>query len=374
MSSRCSTASRWCWRSVLPAMPSASAAARGSPEASTTTQPPAARNPRHEPVQPERGRVSMLRATTSALAIGAVAFAAALPAAAQDDPVAAAKAYVEQVTAPNPPWDGPTTGPAAQPGKSIVYASADQRNGGALGVGLGVEEAAKLLGWNFHLIDGRASVSGRSEALSQAIALNPDGIVLGTIDANEQAAAIQAAAAEGIVVVGWHATASPGPNDDPPIFTNITTDPLEVARAAASYAIADSDGKAGVVIFTDSVYEIAIAKSDAMAEVIEGCPDCQVLALEDTPSTSSRACRRSPRRCCSASAISGRMRSASTTCTSTSWHHRSRLPASTAAASRTTSRRATAARSPSSASAPASIRSAPSPSPCGCTAGRWSTS
>jgi ribose transport system substrate-binding protein len=226
----------------------------------------------------------MLRATTSALALGVVGLAvAAVPAAAQDDAVAAAKAYVEQVTAPNPPWEGPTTGPAAQEGKSIVYASADQRNGGALGVGLGVEEAAKLLGWDFQLIDGRASVSGRAEALNQAIALQPDGIVLGTIDANEQAAAIQRAVDEGIVVVGWHATASPGPNDAPPIFTNITTDPLEVARAAASYAIADSDGKAGVVIFTDSVYEIAIAKSDAMAEVIEACPDCQVLALEDTP-------------------------------------------------------------------------------------------
>jgi ribose transport system substrate-binding protein len=64
---------------------------------------------------------------------------------------------------------------------------------------------AKLLGWNYHLIDGRASVSRRAEA--QAIALQPDGIVLGTIDANEQAAVIEAAAAEGSVVVGWHATA-----------------------------------------------------------------------------------------------------------------------------------------------------------------------
>jgi ribose transport system substrate-binding protein len=215
-----------------------------------------------------------------ALAVGQCLVAG--PAAAQDA-VAEAKAFVEQVTKPNPPWNGPTTGPAVQPGKTIVYASADQRNGGARGVGLGVEEAAKLLGWNFHLIDGRASVSGRAEALNQAIALNPDGIVLGTIDAKEQAAVIEAAAAEGIVVVGWHATASPGPSESPPIFSNITTDPLEVARAAASYAIADSDGTAGVVIFTDSVYEIAIAKSDAMAEVIKGCGGCEVLALEDTP-------------------------------------------------------------------------------------------
>ena len=52
-------------------------------------------------------------------------------------------------TAPNPPWDGPTTGPAAAAGKTIVYVSADQRNGGALGVGVGVEEAAELIGWDF---------------------------------------------------------------------------------------------------------------------------------------------------------------------------------------------------------------------------------
>jgi ribose transport system substrate-binding protein len=203
--------------------------------------------------------------------------------AAAQDAVAEANVFVEQVTKPNPPWNGPTTGPVAQSGKTIVYASADQRNGGARGVGLGVEEAAKLLGWNFQLIDGRASVSGRAEAINQGIALGADAIVLGAIDATEQAAAVEAAAAEGIVVVGWHATASSGPSESPPLFTNITTDPLEVARAAASYAIADSDGSAGVVIFTDSVYEIAIAKSDAMAEVIEGCSGCEVLALEDTP-------------------------------------------------------------------------------------------
>ena len=50
---------------------------------------------------------------------------------------------------------------------------------------------------------------------------------------------------------------SPGPHDTLPIFTNITTDPLEVAQAAASYAVRRTDGKAGVVIFTDTIYEIA---------------------------------------------------------------------------------------------------------------------
>jgi ribose transport system substrate-binding protein len=207
--------------------------------------------------------------------------AAVAPAAA--DAVSDAKAFVEKVTKPNPPWEGPQDGPPASAGRTVVYVSTDQRNGGALGVGQGVEEAAKLVGWDFRLIDGQGSVSARSAGLSQAIALKPDAIVLGAIDATEQAAAVEEAAKEGIVVVGWHSFAKPGPSEKLPVFTNITTDPLEVARAAASYAIADSDGKAKAVIFTDSVYEIAIAKSDAMAEVIKGCSTCEVLSVEDTP-------------------------------------------------------------------------------------------
>jgi ribose transport system substrate-binding protein len=220
------------------------------------------------------------------LALSGVALAALLaaaPAGAADDAVAAAKAFVAKVTAPHPPWDGPTSGPKLQTGKTVVYVSADQRNGGARGVGEGMAEAAKLGGWDIRVIDGQGSVSGRAAALDQAIALKPDAIVLGAVDATEQAAPVEAAAKQKIVVAGWHSFAKPGPSDKLPVFTNITTDPLEVARAAASYAIADSDGKAGVVIFTDSVYQIAIAKSDAMAQVIRSCGGCTVLSVEDTP-------------------------------------------------------------------------------------------
>ncbi|MEM9223221.1 MAG: substrate-binding domain-containing protein [Pseudomonadota bacterium] len=194
-----------------------------------------------------------------------------------------AKSYVDAAAKPNPPWTGPSDGPKAQPDKTIVYVAADLRNGGILGVADGVEDAAGEIGWTVRVIDGQGSVSGRSAALQQAIALEPDGLVLGGIDANEQAEAIKQADAAGIKVVGWHATASTGPSDTLPIFSNITTDPLEVARAAASLVVADSDGKAGVVIFTDSVYEIAVAKSDAMADIIRACEGCNLLTIEDTP-------------------------------------------------------------------------------------------
>jgi ribose transport system substrate-binding protein len=206
---------------------------------------------------------------------------AAYPAAA--DAVSDAKAFVEKVTKPNPPWDGPTSGPKAIKGKTIVYVSADQRNGGARGVGEGVKEAADKVGWTVRILDGQGTVSGRSSALNQAIASKPDAIVLGAIDGTEQASAAEEAAKQGIVVLGWHSYATPGPHAKLPIFTNITTDPLQVAKAAASYAVADSDGKAGAVIFTDSVYEIAVAKSNAMADVIKACSTCKLLEVIDTP-------------------------------------------------------------------------------------------
>ena len=51
------------------------------------------------------------------------------------------------------------------------------------------------------------------------------------------------------------------------------------AQAAAYLAIAHSDGKAGVVIFTDSAFTIALAKSNTMAKLIKQCKSCQLLEI-----------------------------------------------------------------------------------------------
>lgn len=194
-----------------------------------------------------------------------------------------AKDYVAMVTAPGTPWSGPTTGPTAQGKKLIVYVSSDQRNGGPQGAGDGAQDAAKAIGWDFRILDGQGSVQGRTTALNQAIALKPDGIVLGNVDTQEQAPVIRRAAMLGIKMVGWHIGATPGPVNDPPVFTNVTTDPREVAKAAAFFAVADSNGTANVVLFKDSITTISTAKTDASAEVFKGCAGCKVLEIEDTP-------------------------------------------------------------------------------------------
>ena len=218
------------------------------------------------------------------LASAAILGASVGGARAQDAFLEEAKAYIETLTAPVTSWTGPTTGPKAQSGKVIVYVSEDQRNGGALGVGDGVKEAAEAIGWEFRLLDGQGAPSTRASAMTQAIALQPDGIILGAVDAREQLPLVEQAVAQGIKVVGWHSGATPGAIEGAPgVITNITTDPLEVAKASGLYAVVDSGGTAGTIVFTDSIYAIAIAKSDATAEAIKQCSGCTVLETVDTP-------------------------------------------------------------------------------------------
>jgi ribose transport system substrate-binding protein len=225
-----------------------------------------------------------LQMMAGALLASAAMIGLQAPAHADDDAgLAAAKEYIAKVTAPVTEWQGPTTGPKAQGKKLVVYVSTDQRNGGAQGVGDGAAEAAKVLGWDFRVLDGQGTVPGRTSAMTQAIALKPDGIILGSPDAVEQAPTIEAAVAQGIKVVAWHSGPAPGKIEGSPIFTNITTDPQEVAKAAGLYAVVDSGGKANVILFTDSIYSIAMAKTDGEKKAVETCSGCKVLSVEDTP-------------------------------------------------------------------------------------------
>ena len=164
---------------------------------------------------------------------------------ADDDFLKQAKEFTALATAPSGPWTGPTTGPKAAPGKFVIYVSVDQRTASVSAVGEGVEEAAKIIGWKYRLIDGNGTIAGVSSALSQAIALKPDGIVLGGVDVSPYVDLLQQAAKQGIKVDGWHIGPVPGPIADPPVVYNVNTAPPEVGKASALYAVADFERHGG---------------------------------------------------------------------------------------------------------------------------------
>lgn len=178
-------------------------------------------------------------------------------------------------------WDGPTTGPVAKQGKTIVYIAADLRNGGVSGVANGVNDACLVIGWRCQVWDGQGSMEVRTLAFQKALKANVDGIVLGGFDANEQSISLKEANRKKIPVVGWHSSGTAA--GAPELFYNVATNSQDVAEATALYAVLESRGNAGIVIMTDSTYSIAQAKSDAMARIVKNCRGCTLLGIENIP-------------------------------------------------------------------------------------------
>lgn len=186
-------------------------------------------------------------------------------------------------------WDGPTTGPAAAQERSIVVLAGDLKNGGILGVTGGIEEAAETIGWDVRVLDGAGSIQGRTAAIGQALALQPDGIIINGFDAVEQQAALQGVVDANVPMVSWHSGPVIGCDAPGGIFANVSTDAMTVSEVAANWALEAGGDNVGAIIFTDSTYQIAIDKADRLKEVIEAGGGT-VLEYVDTPiaDTSSR--------------------------------------------------------------------------------------
>ena len=188
---------------------------------------------------------------------------------------------IEAASEINPAWGGPRSGPGGIPGMTIAIICEDLRNGGILGVAQGIQEAAEVIQWRVNVYDAGGTSAGRDKAAVEAQASAPDGVILVGADAKVMAPRLMPLAEQGVPMVGWHVGPMAGPMVDNPVAVNISTDPQEVARITALAAVVASGGRAGVVIFTDSNFEIAMAKANAMADVIRACKGCSLLEFKD---------------------------------------------------------------------------------------------
>ncbi|MFF3801149.1 substrate-binding domain-containing protein [Streptomyces sp. NPDC002134] len=197
--------------------------------------------------------------------------------------LAGAQAAVSRAEKKEAFWNGPTTGPAAAPGKTIVYVAQTMTNPGVAGAANGVREAARVIGWNVRVIDGGGTPAGIQAAMSQAVAVRPSGIVVGGFDPDSTSQQVSLADAAGIPLVGWHAVAAPGPSRRPELFTNVTTRVEDVAGISARWIIAHSHGRAGVVVITDASIPFARHKSDLIRKELATCSGVELLAYENIP-------------------------------------------------------------------------------------------
>ena len=197
--------------------------------------------------------------------------------------VTQAKAAVDAASAQNATWNGPTTGPKAVANKTVVYVAQSMQNPGVAGVATGLQAAASTIGWTLKVIDGQGTPAGIQNAFNQALSLKPDGIIIGGFDPNTTADQVKQANSENIPLVGWQALANPGPSTSPKIFTNVTTKVSDVAKISADYIIAQSNGNAGVVIFTDLSIPFAAGKSQMIQTELKTCPSINILKYDNIP-------------------------------------------------------------------------------------------
>ncbi len=177
----------------------------------------------------------------------------------------------------------PSTGPVAAENKKVVFLADNLLNGGILSVAEAVKEAANVIGWELIVLDARGNHDEKLATLAKIISIEPDGFILGGVDTYFYIDVLTRIASQGIPIVGWHAGPKPGKIEGTPVAFNVTSDPDMVAKIAADLVVSDSSGKAGVVIFTDPSFAIAMRKADVMKQVIENCEGCTLLSVEKIP-------------------------------------------------------------------------------------------
>ena len=201
---------------------------------------------------------------------------------AAQDIVDEAKKDLVVYAGPQTDWRGPTSSPKPEAGKKIAYISNDENNDASRAWGVAIKEAGGKIGWEVTIIDGKATPVGWINAFNQAIALGVDGIVT-SADAASLQEPIADAVAKNIPIVGIHAAALPGPNEELHLFTNIQQDPREIGKAQADWVIVDSGGKGRVVVTSHNEFAIAETKSRATEARIKQCPDCEVVEYVSSP-------------------------------------------------------------------------------------------
>lgn len=170
---------------------------------------------------------------------------------------------------------------APEKGKHIVWLQCSQPSCGVIGDG--VEEAAGVMGWTMERIDfSNTDPESIITAMEQAVRQKPDGIALSGVPSERFEVALEAAHAAGIPVVNSAVIDNVGGMDGNGIIALLGGPGAykHAASVTADWVIADSDGKANVLVVTADDFPIIRQEGiDVRAHFDENCDDCSVHPL-----------------------------------------------------------------------------------------------
>lgn len=184
---------------------------------------------------------------------------------------------VTEVNMPTEPFNPPT-------GKRILVMPCGSAAPGCTTEAEETKSTAESLGWTVDMVDGKLDPTVWNQAVKQAAESGVDGIISISADPNLYADAMQVVAAKNIpfVIVGQ----APRPSDVRGIGTYLATDPQKSGVDVAEWFIADSQGKANVLLLDFPGYPDLNKRGEVITDTLKSdCPDCTVVKVEAAPTT-----------------------------------------------------------------------------------------
>jgi ribose transport system substrate-binding protein len=185
----------------------------------------------------------------------------------------------------------PATGsnPAAK-GKSVWVISVGQASPTGAASANAAMKAGQAIGWKMHLYDAKLDPAQFSNGIKQAIAAKADGVVLIAVDCPAAKSALQQAKSAGVKTVGVYALDcnEVDPSDQGLYsaqvsfgsrYANLADAYKAWGADSAKWAIAQTDGKANVLSFENSEYNILKFYQQGFDAQIKTCSGCKLTVV-----------------------------------------------------------------------------------------------
>jgi ribose transport system substrate-binding protein len=191
----------------------------------------------------------------------------------------------------------PTTGPKAKKNVSVIFMTCGLESPGCADPAYGMEEAAKALGWNYKIINGKLNVNnGYFTGFREAIAAKPDAIAMEGIGCSELTQPLREAKSAGIPVLAIEGIDCNNPKVGgteelltiPFYFNKAHKETPEwyeqFGRNQADYLIDATEGKAKAIT-TEFQGTFGLYDGEAVKKEFAKCSECEI--LENIPFQSS---------------------------------------------------------------------------------------
>lgn len=186
-------------------------------------------------------------------------------------------------------WDGPTSAPRPTPGKRVAILSCSQATEGCNRPSRSAAEAARALGWEPTILDGKGEPSTQLSILNAAVDARYDAIVIILMDPTNLSEGVRKAQAAGIPMVTLGAPAYSRERAALDFIPDISHDWLETGKVLADYMIWKSEGKVNALLLHDSsTLVVDQGQYKGSYETLtdpELCPDCEVTVRSFTQAT-----------------------------------------------------------------------------------------